>query len=461
MLSERRLSDQVRERMAEDVADAEGNEVLWWGKMDEEGRVCHVEAAARGDESSVPALFPHMVKGDVIIHNHPSGFLTPSQADLSVATNLGNQGIGCFIVDNEVRRIYVVAEPIKAKEIEPLNREGVGAFLEPEGELSRFLPNYEPREPQINLLKQIVDGFNLDKVVAAEAGTGVGKSFAYLLPAVLWAEKNKERIVVSTGTINLQQQLMDKDIPLVQKLLGSKVKAVLVKGRRNYLCLKRFSEELNDGSLFRGEEDEINLIRDWSESTADGSLSDLSFKPKGELWSKINSEADLCTGVRCQYYERCFVMQARREASAAGILVVNHHLLFADLSLRVGGFGFDGFAVLPPFQRIIFDEAHNMEKSATSFFSQSFNRFSCGRYLTRLYRKNRKGPNGLILKLEKITGTDEDYLALPELIETIQSKAVLLEETTMAMNPFRGSLWIHGTEDHNVVHGILEPMLTL
>ncbi|MDC7221708.1 MAG: helicase C-terminal domain-containing protein [Spirochaetales bacterium] len=461
MVSERRLTDKVKEQMAADVADAEGNEVLWWGKVDDEKRVYHVEAAARGDESSVPALFPHMTKGDVIIHNHPSGFLTPSPADLNVATQLGNQGIGCFIVDNEVRRIYIVAEPIKAKEIQPLDREGVGAFLEPEGELSRFLTNYEAREPQIQLLKQIVDGFNEDKVVAAEAGTGVGKSFAYLLPAMLWADKNKERIVVSTGTINLQQQLMDKDIPLVQKLLGTNVKAVLVKGRRNYLCWKRFTEEVEDGSLFRDDKDEINLIKDWSGATKDGSLSDLSFKPRGELWNRVNSEADLCTGVRCRHYEKCFVMQARREASAAGILVVNHHLLFADLSLRVGGFGFDGFAVLPPFQRVIFDEAHNMEKSATSFFSQSFNRFSCNRYLNRLYRNGRKGANGLILKLEQITGTDEDYLALPGLIEEIQSKAVLLEETTMAMNPFRGSLWVHGPESQSVGFGILEPMLAL
>ncbi|MBN2625652.1 MAG: helicase c2 [Spirochaetales bacterium] len=461
MLSERRLTAEVRLKMAEDVADAEGNEVLWWGKMDEDGRVCRAEAAARGDESSVPALFPHMTRGDVVIHNHPSGFLTPSPADLNVATNLGNQGIGSFIVDNEVRRIYIVAEPVKARELQPLDREGVGAFLEPEGELSRFLPNYEPREPQIELLKQIVDGFNLGKVVAAEAGTGVGKSFAYLLPAFMWAEKNKERIVVSTGTINLQQQLMDKDIPLVQRLLGSSVKAVLVKGRRNYLCLKRFEEELEEGSLFREDKDEINLIKEWAETTSDGSLSDLSFKPKGELWNKINSEADLCTGVRCRHHETCFVMQARREASAAGILVVNHHLLFADLSLRVGGFGFEAFAVLPPFQRVIFDEAHNMEKSATSFFSQSFNRFSCTRYLNRLYRKSRKGAAGLILKLEAIVGTNEEFLALPGMIDEIQSKAVLLEETTMAMNPFRGSLWISGAPSQGVGFGILEPMLTL
>lgn len=461
MLAERRFTADVLQAMAQDLEEAEGNEVLWWGKLDEDKRVCEVHAAARGDESSVPALFPHITKGDVVIHNHPSGMLTPSPADVNVASQLGNQGIGSFIVDNGLMRVYVVAEPIKAREIKPLDREGMGAFLEPEGELSRYLPNYEPREPQIELLKQIVDGFNLDKVVACEAGTGVGKSFAYLLPAMAWAEKNEERIVVSTGTINLQQQLMDKDIPLVKKLLGSKIKAVLVKGRRNYLCFKRFAEELEDGSLFRDEEDEIHLIKEWSETSRDGSLTDLSFKPKGELWSKINSEADLCTGVRCRHYENCFVMKARREASSAGILVVNHHLLFADLSLRVGGFGFDGFAVLPPFQRIIFDEAHNMEKSATSFFSQSFNRFSQNRYLNRLYRKKRKGPSGLILKLESIVGANEDFMAVPGLIDEIQTKAVMLEEVTLSMNPFRGSLWIHGEETESIAFGILEPMLNL
>jgi ATP-dependent DNA helicase DinG len=461
VLADRRIREDVIEQMIDDIADAEGNEVLWWGRVDEDRMVNFVQAAARGNESSVPALFPHMTKGDVIIHNHPSGMLTPSPADLNVASSMGNQGIGCFIVDNELKRIYIVAEPVKVREIQPLDREGVGAFLEPEGELSRLMPNYEPREPQIELLKQIVDGFNNDKIVACEAGTGIGKSFAYLLPSLLWAEKNKERIVVSTATINLQQQLMDKDIPLVQKLLGSKVKAVLVKGRRNYLCLKRFAEELEEGSLFRDDQDEVNLIKDWVEVTKDGSLTDLSFKPSNELWNKINSEADLCRGVRCPHYEKCFVMQARRESSSAGILVVNHHLLFADLALRVGGFGFEAFAVLPPFQRIIFDEAHNMEKSATSFFSQSFNRFSGSRYLKRLYSKKRKGPDGLILKLESLTGTNDDYAMVPSLIDEIQNKAVMLEEVTLSMNPFRGSLWIHGSETESIIHGILEPMLAL
>lgn len=458
MLAHLRICEEALLTMKEDIDEAQGNEVLWWGEVDEEKMVVKVSAAARGNEDSVPALFPHMEKGDVVIHNHPSGYLTPSAPDLSVASQIGNQGIGFYIVDNKLSRLYVVADPIVKAFSGPLNEDETAAFLEPGGPLEAHWEGYEPREPQIELMRHIIRGFNENLVVSAEAGTGVGKSFAYLIPALLWAKKNKERVVISTGTINLQQQLMEKDIPLVKKLIDVDIKAVLVKGRGNYVCLKRLNEAWNEDSLFRDDKDELELIRQWVKQSPDGSKTDLSFQPSRENWNKINSEADLCSGIRCPHYENCFVIRARKEASTAGILVVNHHLLFADLSVRLGGFGFESFAVLPPFQRVIFDEAHNMEKAATSFFSNSFSRFGLVRYLNRLYRNKRNKESGLLLKWEQRVGISEESSSIPGLLQDILKAADTLDTLAMDLNPFTGSMAVKGDLQENVRFGILEPM---
>ncbi len=461
MLAEQRIHMNVTQEMVSEIQQSQGNEVLWWCKLDREGLIGQATVSARGHEEAVPALFPHMTKGDVIIHNHPSGELRPSNADLAVATQLGNQGIGFYIVDNNVSRVYVVSEPIITEFQGPLEPEDVAAYLEPGGPLEELLKGYEPREPQINLLKMLVRGFNENLIMAAEAGTGVGKSLAYLIPAFLWAEKNKERVVISTGTINLQQQIIEKDIPLVKKMLNSQVKAVLVKGRGNYLCLKRLQEALHEDSLFRDSNDDLSLIKEWSTQSKGGSRTDLSFQINPATWGRVNSEADLCTGIRCPHYEKCFVMMARKEAASAGILVVNHHLLFADLSLRLQSFGFESFAVLPPFQRVIFDEAHNMEKAATSFFSKSYSRYAMVRNLNRIYRTKGNKESGLLRIWERRAGMNDQANQIPGAIQEILKASDELEGLTMDFNPFKGSMALREQREESLRFGIMEPMLKL
>jgi ATP-dependent DNA helicase DinG len=249
-------------------------------------------------------------------------------------------------------------------------------------------------------MELVIRGFNEDLIVAAEAGTGVGKSFAYLLPALSFGTANDERIVISTATITLQQQLFEKDIPLVAGALKTKVKAVLVKGRGNYLCRRRLEDALREGSLLDEEENEnLRTITLWAETTKTGSRSDLSFLPPESLWSRLCSEADNCMAMRCPERERCFVLSLRREAADARILVVNHHLLFADLAARREGAGYDGTVVLPPYNRVIIDEAHTMEEAATTFFSREFSRLSVYRQLGRLYRKRGLTRSGLFLRV--------------------------------------------------------------
>ncbi len=427
MRADERLTPRVIEEIREAIADADGNEVFLVGRMGDDGRVSAVTVGARGTDEAVPVLGPHIEEGDAVIHNHPSGGTRPSRADLAVASRLGNQGIGFYIVDNDLDDIYVVAEPVAPRPMVALDEEELAAGLSPGGALSRVYPLFEERESQTRMLRQVCRAFNHDEICAAEAGTGVGKSLAYLVPAVAWAVRNGERVVVSTNTINLQQQLVEKDIPLAKKVLGEDPKVVLVKGRGNYLCLHRLNEAIEEMGLFDERDPELLSIREWARTTETGSRTDLSFYPSDESWSRVCSEADTCLGLRCNHREGCFILKARREASSAKILIANHHLLFADLALRLSGSGFDDPAVLPPFRRVIFDEAHNVEKAATSFFSQSVSRFTIARHLGRLYRKRKGRVTGHFPALVRILGRTAAGGRVPALVDTVHERAEQLD----------------------------------
>jgi len=273
------------------------------------------------------------------------------------------------------------------------------AALEEDGAIAARLPGYERRDAQLDLVRLIVRAFNEDAAAAAEAGTGVGKSFAYLLPALEFALANDERIVISTATITLQQQLYEKDIPLVLSALGKNVKCILVKGRANYLCRRRLAEAQMEPPLDNNEYEELSSIGSWVDKTKTGDKSDLSFFPSPALWSRLCCESDTCLAMRCAERERCFFMVLRKEALDARLLVVNHHLLFADLAARHEGAGYESAVVLPPFTRVIIDEAHTIEESATSFFSKGWSRLGIIRSLNRLYRKRRNLETGLLLRL--------------------------------------------------------------
>ncbi len=400
--------------MREAIAESDGSEVLFLCECDEELRITAVRVIARGVPEMVAAPMDQLHRGQVVVHNHPGGNLQPSRADVAVAAELAESGVGSFIVDNEISQLLVVCEPSPPRHLEPLEVDELAAVLDDGGQLSTLFADFEARQSQVDMLRLVAAGFNADRVVAVEAGTGVGKSFAYLIPAIAWAAVNEERVVISTATINLQQQLVEKDIPTVQRLLGLDVPVMLVKGRGNYLCRKRLGEAVEEESLFAGgEADEavegdsfdgadepiepdLAAIRDWAQTSATGSRSELPFMVSDELWGRVNSDADSCTELTCRLRETCFFLRARRQAAAAKVLVANHHLLFIDLALRVRGIGFEARAVLPPFQRLIFDEAHSIENSATSLFSDSFSRFSVTKHARRLLRTRRGRSYGLL-----------------------------------------------------------------
>lgn len=292
-------------------------------------------------------------------------------------------------------------------EYKKVNELEAGGYISQGGSLSKISESFEERPVQVELLKNIVHAFNENKIAVFEAGTGVGKSYSYLIPAALWAITNHEKVVVSTGTINLQQQLCEKDIPAVEKIIGKKIKYVLMKGRQNYVCKRRLNDAASILDLFEGESDELKRIAEWAESSSTGSKSDLTFMPAENVWTKINSESDACMGKKCPFFGECFVMKVRKEAASANLIVVNHHLLFADIESRLSGAGYDDAAVLPPYRHIIFDEAHGIENAATSFFSESVNRFKLNKLINQMYRKRKNSESGHLCSLAILSSNEE------------------------------------------------------
>lgn len=375
------------------IADAGGNEVFCLGVLDGDGRIESVRVLARGNRQAVPALLQIPRPGEVVIHNHPSGTLTPSQPDLDVASALGNQGVGAYIVDNRVDHLYVVVEPHRTRAVVSLDVAQIRSALAPGGTVSAALSSYEHRPQQLAMMEAVATAFNDEQVLTVEAGTGTGKSLAYLLPAITWSLRNRERVVVSTHTINLQEQLVTKDLPLLATQAGFDCTAVLVKGRGNYLCQRKAAQVGAQGSLLVADDEqrELEEILAWAKRTTDGSLSDLAVPPRPDVWEQVVSEHDNCLRARCPYYSNCFFYTARRAAAKADVIVVNHHLLMADLSLRQQTDSYTQNAVLPPANRVIIDEAHHLEDVATSYFGGRLSYRAIERTLGRLQHPRHDG----------------------------------------------------------------------
>jgi ATP-dependent DNA helicase DinG len=403
---DRFLSPPAQAELREAILDAGGNEVFCLGRTDGDRRVAAVEVLARGHASAVPAILQRCRPGDVVIHNHPSGDLTPSDADLEIASRLGNMGTGCYIVDNAVTRLYRVVEALTPPARRTVEAGEVAALLAPGGQVSAALPGFEERPEQLRMAFAVLEAFNRDRIALVEAGTGTGKSLAYLVPALLWALANEERVVVSTNTINLQEQLIRKDLPFLQRASGLEFRVELVKGRSNYLCRRRLEGASNEPGLFdAGQAGELVNLRAWAAQTADGSREELPVPPSDQLWDEVCCEADQCARAQCRHFNGCFFHQARRRAAQADVLVVNHALLLADLALRRQTDNYTAAAVLPPFDRLILDEAHHLEAVATRYFSTQVTRFAFARALNRL-RHPRKPQHGLLPRLLAVLARD-------------------------------------------------------
>ncbi|MFZ5518266.1 MAG: helicase C-terminal domain-containing protein [Candidatus Zhuqueibacterota bacterium] len=430
------LSPSAVAEMRVTIANADENEVFFVGKTNDKNIVENIAPFARGNQSAVPIVKEIAERGDVVVHNHPSGVLIPSQNDLFIAAELSDMGIASYIVNNTVDKIYVIIEPFSKSTKVPIDKAKLCDMLAPGGVVAQRLAGYEYRPQQIEMIEHIVDAFNSEKIAAVEAGTGVGKSMAYLIPAIYWSITNNERCVVSTNTINLQEQLIHKDIPFLQKALDVKFNAILVKGRGNYICLRKLNSlQRNQESLFpEAELQEIQALAEWAEVTPDGSKSDLNFMPKSSVWENVCAESDSCLRSFCPYFKRCFVYKAKRRANKAHILIVNHHLLFSDLAVKSLGFE---IAVLPKYHHVIFDEAHNIEEIATDYFGFGVTRTGINRVFHRLHhRKEGKNLGYLNLLDKKLSAAldERPYTPFQKIVDRIQLELLSLSETLYDQN---------------------------
>lgn len=406
------FSERAKRKFVRVIEEADGNEVFFVGSFGDGDVIENLRVVARGNNYSVPAVLDSAKSGEVIIHNHPSGNLTPSDQDIRMASVFGNRGVGFYISSNDASHVYIVVERFKQAETRKLDTQVIRHLLMPDGRVAESLgSNYEMREEQIGMLDAVSSAFNEDLISIIEAGTGTGKTLSYLIPSVYWSLLNGERVVISTNTINLQEQLSQKDIPLVHSSLAEDFKHTLVKGMGNYICLLR-ADALREGMFEFAEDDEIKIlsdILDWSKVTRDGSLSDLNFTPSEGAWDKVSAESDSCLRVRCPQYSNCFFYKARREVASSQIIVANHHLVFSDLAIRGAGEESEA-GILPPYKRIIFDEAHHIVDAATSHFGMRTTKFGILRALRRLKRKGSSGEvRGLIFYTANLTARLKKY----------------------------------------------------
>lgn len=238
-------------------------------------------------------------------------------------------------------------------------------LISDDGPLAKAISGFQVRDQQQQMLCAVGDAINTNSAAIIEAGTGVGKTFAYLVPAIA----SGGRVIISTGTKTLQDQLFNKDLPLVKKALKTDTSIALLKGRANYLCTHRLSLARSDGRFDdRRSLSYLQRITDWEPMTYAGDVSELNSVPRdAEIWQQVTSTADNCLGADCPDYDTCFVVKARREAQEADVVVVNHHLFFADLALKEEGFG----ELLPSANAVILDEAHQLPEIASTFFSDT------------------------------------------------------------------------------------------
>ena len=382
---------------------ANGREVCFVGTVDEKGTVTSARVVARGDAGQVLALPGFARRGELLIHNHPSGVLEPSNADQQIAARIHDDGIGFAIIDNDAKHIYVVVEIPRAEERTPITTAEMDAILGPGGPIADAHRAYEDRPTQRDMAAAVARLYSMGGIGLLEAGTGIGKSLGYLVPALRWAAHNGERTVVATATIPLQEQLVASDLPLLeQALTDQKVRFALLKGWRNYLCLQRLAHA-RDGarSLFDdANANELATIAEWADHTSDGTLADLATQPRPEVWDEVAAEGDLCTRMQCPHFAKCFVFKARRRAAEADVVIVNHHLLMADVAIRRAQQNWSEAAVLPAYGRLIIDEGHHLEDAASQHLGASASRRGLQRLSGRLERKGKGLLPALVRRLE-------------------------------------------------------------
>ena len=293
-------------------------------------------------------------------------------------------------------------------------------MLSDTGPLARRLGGFEQRPQQIEMAAAIERCLERKGRLMVEAGTGVGKSFAYLVPAIARVVQRRERVLICTNTIALQEQLVDKDIPLLQAVLPEEFSTVLVKGRSNYVSLRRLRMAVQRQDRLLPVEDDrhaLAAVESWAQDTVDGSTASLPVLPPHGVWEQVQSDAGNCMGRRCPTYDECFYQRARRRMEGGDLLVCNHALFFSDLALRAGS----GRGFLPPYQHVILDEAHAIEEIAADHFGGSLSETAIAALLRTLW--NPTAARGVLGQMTLRDNGDELLRSAVRHVETVRTAA--------------------------------------
>ncbi len=312
------------------------------------------------------------------------------------------------------------------------------SILGPGGLIARRLERYEHREQQLLMADAVQGAIRDGKHLIVEAGTGVGKSFAYLVPTILavTAQQKSGRgkaVIISTQTISLQEQLIGRDLPFLNAVLPLEFSAVLAKGRGNYVSLRRLKRAGDRSNSLLGEPrefEQLEQLRKWSITTTEGSLTDLDFRPVGAVWDEVKSEQGNCLSRRCPTYDACYFYRARRRVWNAQIVVVNHALFFADLALRR-----EGANVLPDYDVVIFDEAHTLEQTAAEHLGISVSSGQVSYTLNRLYNERRQ--KGLLVQHDVRGGAEAVVRLKRDAEDLFEDLRRLGEENSQSTGRFR------------------------
>lgn len=325
----------------------------------------------------------------------------------------------------------------------------IAELLGPDGPFAEALPNFRPRAGQQELAAAVVDSFERQGTLVAEAATGTGKTLAYLAPAL----SSGLKVLISTGTRNLQDQLFHRDLPMAMKALGRKPPSALLKGRANYLCLYRMELARAQGRFNeRNVTEQLIQVFEWSQATRQGELSELSVLPDdAPIWPHVTSTIDNCLGSECPRYNDCYLIKARRKAIEADVVVVNHHLLFADMALKEHGYG----EILPAVEAFIIDEAHQVPDTATRFFSRGLS----SRQLRELVRDAMQGAgqvSGAMGLLREPLATMEQ--TTKELVLSFSPLPERGHGDQLARHTELSGLMLDLAEDLSALHTALEPL---
>ena len=387
-----RFSEESLQTIKKYLEEHNNKSIIFKATFDEDEKIQKPFFLSLYKKKSFEETLTKVGKNEVVIRTTKPNQLYPSDMELELSEELyTRRNIAYCLLSSDLDDFYFVQD-IDRIFLEEIDIEN---YFAKDGILAKEIKGFEYRQEQEEMAQYIQDAINEDRKIIIEAGTGTGKTLAYLIPSIKWAVTNKKKVIIATNTINLQEQLLLKDIPLAKSIIKDEFSYVLVKGRNNYVCKRLFNELVLGKSIdietFSMEaREQIEYILKWGNKTKTGDKAELPFEVYPDVWELVQSTTELCLGKKCPYRKECFYMKTRMEKMEADILISNHHVFFADLNVRAETDFDSEYLILPRYDMVIFDEAHNIESVARSYFSMEVSKISFTRLLNRIYQKKNK-----------------------------------------------------------------------